>query len=326
VRARLVIGGPSISKSVSDLSGAVGTITGASGFLGRAVLRALPADVTVFATYRDSADFFEWTSTLSADVRPVKVDLASQRLPQEIVSTELDWTLSLAARVSTAASREDPVGELLHVAGPAVNAIAGLRTRHLVHVSSGSVYETLAGDLSPDRQLSPLLPYAVAKLAGELLVASYAETMPWIVRFFGAYGPGEPKFKVTRRMVEAFSRGTRTFRLSGDGTNHIDPMHVEDAAAALLALCTSGHAPRTIDLCQGEAPTMAAYAELIYQAAHPDPVTSPLLLEFAGHAHEQMRGRASPAAADALLGLERRSLRQGMGEYARWLTLQAADY
>jgi len=312
-------------NAVSHLSGTVGVVTGASGFLGRAILRRLPADVTVFATYRDSADFLEWTSTLSADVRPVQVDLASRRLPQEVTSTELDWTLTLAARVSTAASREDPVGELVHVAGPAVNAVVGIRTRHLVHVSSGSVYETLSGALSPDLRLAPRLPYAVAKLAGELLVASYAETTPWIVRFFGAYGPGEPKFKVTRRMVEAFSRGARTFRLSGDGANHIDPMHVEDAAATLLALCTSEHAPRTIDLCQGEGPTMAAYAELIYQAAHPDPVTSPLRLEFAGHAHEQMRGRASPAAADALIGLERRSLRQGMEEYARWLTLQATD-
>jgi nucleoside-diphosphate-sugar epimerase len=313
------------TNAVGDLSGTVGVVTGASGFLGRAILRTLPADATVFATYRDSADFLEWTSTLSADVRPVQVDLAHERLPEKVTSTDLDWGLSLAARVATAASREDPVGELVHVAGPAVNSVAGLRTRHLVHVSSGSVYETLGGELSPECRLVPRLPYAVAKLAGEFLVASYAETVPWIVRFFGAYGPGEPKFKVTRRMVEAFSRGATTFRLSGDGTNYIDPMHVDDAATALLALCTSEHAPRTIDLCQGEAPTMAAYAELIYQAAHPDPVTSPLRLEFAGPAHEQMRGRASPASADAMVGLERRSLRQGMGEYARWLTLQAAD-
>jgi nucleoside-diphosphate-sugar epimerase len=324
--ARVPLSANPLFDTMTDLSGTVGVLTGASGFLGRAVLRRLPADVTVFATYRTSDDFSEWTSTLSADVRPVQIDLAHQRLARHVTTTELDWTLSLAARVSTAASRRDPVGELTYVAGPAVNAVTGLQTRHLVHVSSGSVYESLTGELSPNRRLAPRLPYAIAKLAGELLVASYAETVPWIVRFFGAYGPGEPRFKVTRRMVEAFSRGARTFRMSGDGTNRIDPVHVDDAATALLALCASKQAPRTLDLCQGECPTMAAYAELIYQAAHPHPSTCPLELEFVGHAHEQMRGRANPAGADAVIGLERRGLQQGLKEYARWLSSRAADF
>jgi nucleoside-diphosphate-sugar epimerase len=308
---------------VSGLEGSVGVLTGASGFIGRAILRSLPAGVTVYATYNTSDRFRSWAAELQADVRPVQIDLARNRLAPA-VGSEVDWALSLAARVATHASRENPVEELAQVAGPAVNAIAGLRARRLVHVSSGSVYETLEGRLSPSLCLSPRLPYAIGKLAGEHLVGSYSETEPWIVRFFGAYGPGEPGFKVTARMVRAFQRGATTFDLSGDGTNRIDPMHIDDAVASLVTLCASNQAPHTIDLCQGESLAMSDYAALVYEASHPDAAKPPLRLGFGGVANEEMRGVPDPAAADAVIGHRRRTLRQGMKEYAGWVLAQTA--
>ncbi len=140
----------------------------------------------------------------------------------------------------------------------------------------------------------------------------------WTVRFFGAYGPGEPSFKVTRRMVEAFRRGESEFSLTGDGTNRIDPMHVEDAANSLLRLATVANSG-VLDLCQGESKTMKEYAHCIYEAVHPDPAGVPLRLRLEGEAHEQMHGAADPARADAILNVERRSLREGMRDYARYL-------
>jgi nucleoside-diphosphate-sugar epimerase len=303
---------------VSTLAGSVGLLTGASGFIGRALLQELPATTTVFATYNSSVDFPSWAARLGADVRPIRIDLVHWPVAP-LIRTKLDWALCAAAQVATAASRHDPVEELVRVAGPAVNAVAGLQARRIVHVSSGSVYETCEGRLFPGLPLNPRLPYSVGKLAGELLVKSFAEVTPWIVRFFGAFGPGEPQFKITRRLVTAFQGGATTFRLTGDGTNRIDPMHVSDAVSALTQLCASDDEPRTIDLCQGESMPIAAFAQLAYEAAHPAPHTAPLRLAFGGTAHEQMRGAADPTAAEAVVGVGRRNLREGLKEYAKWL-------
>jgi nucleoside-diphosphate-sugar epimerase len=252
-----------------------------------------------------------------ADVRTIRADLARQRLV-DVCDEIFDWSILLAARVALAASREKPVDELVAVAGPAINAVAGLRTHQVVHVSSGSVYETLTGRLSPELRLAPRLPYAVAKLAAEHLVASYSVAPVSTVRFFGAYGPGEPSFKVTRRMVDAFRRGDSAFSITGDGSNRIDPMHVEDAAKSLLRLATLADS-RVMDLSQGESKTMKEYAHCIYEAVHPDPLGVPLRLRLEGEAHEQMRGMPDPSRADSILKVERRSLLQGMQDYARYL-------
>lgn len=303
---------------MTQLDGTVGVLTGASGFLGRAFLRALGPNVTVFAAFHSSDRFAEWASTLPADVRPVQVDLTRTGIAAA-VPTELDWALCLAARVDTTKSREHPIDELVHVAGPAVNSVSGLSAGRIVHVSSGSVYETLEGRLSPGRTVDPRLPYSVGKLAGELLVASYAQSDPWIVRFFGAYGPGEPAYKITPRLIRAFVRGESQFALTGDGTNRIDPMHIDDAAAALMGLIEADAPARVVDLCQGESLTLAEYAKLVYEVVHDGAPPSTLQLQFEGLAHEQMRGSADPTEADVVHGRSKRTLRKGLTEYVSWL-------
>jgi nucleoside-diphosphate-sugar epimerase len=219
----------------------------------------------------------------------------------------------MAARVATAASARDPAGELLAVGGVTANAIMDLRAEQLVHLSSGSVYETLEGDLSPERVLAPRLPYSIAKLAAELLFASYAEAPYWIVRFFGAFGPGEPEFKLARRALEAFSRGESQFSVRGDGTNVIDPMYIDDAAASLIELLSIAGGGRAGDLTQGEGLTVRQFLEAAYACVAPDPDV-PLTLQFEGTTHEKMLGRAR---SDPAFGtVVRRTIAEGFQAYA----------
>jgi nucleoside-diphosphate-sugar epimerase len=303
---------------VNRLEGSLGVITGASGFIGRALVQALPRTAVVYATYLTDDTFPSWVETCAADVRPIRIDLARKRVA-DAIGEAVDWAILLAARVELLASRRDPVDELVAVAGPATNAVIGLQARHILHLSSGSVYETLTGRLDPERVLSPRLPYSVAKLSAEFLVSSIAEAPVQTVRFFGAYGPGEPDFKLTRRLVDAFRGGATEFVLSGDGGNRIDPMHVEDAAAFLLDL-TASSGEGILDLCQGERYTIREYAQVAYEAVHPNPSSKPLSLQFEGEAHEQMRGYADPSRADAIVKKRRRTLREGFRDYAGWLT------
>ena len=293
------------------LDGTTGIVTGASGFFGRAVLRRLPANCTVHAVYRTAEDFPHWAETCAADVRPLRLDLARERL-----HGRGDWALLLAARVATSTSREDPAGELQAVAGVTANTVAGLRVERLVHVSSGSVYEGLEGELGPHRVPGPRLPYAIAKLAAEHLVAAYADAPYWIIRSFGAFGPGEPRYKLARRLVERFAAGDRTFTLAGDGTNIIDPMYIDELAARLCGLLETPGESRAADLTQGERLSIRRFAELAYAAAHPSPDGGALELRFEGVAHEQMRGWASSDPALWRADLEHLSVAEGLRRYA----------
>jgi nucleoside-diphosphate-sugar epimerase len=301
-------------ESLRDSSGVV---TGASGFIGRAIVAALPPSCRVHAVYQSAADFPEWAKACRAEIIPVRVDLTAERLAEHVPA--VDWALLLAARVATAASRADPVGELTAVAGVTANSIMGLRAGQVVHLSSGSVYETLPGELSPSRVLSPRLPYSIAKLAGELLFCSYVDRPYWNVRFFGAFGPGEPTFKLAYRLVQAFGRGEREFGVRGDGSNYIDPMYITDAAAEIASLLARPGESRTVDLAQGEGLTVREFVEVAYRTVHPSPQDAPLSLVFEGEAHEQMLGTARSDEAGLPPRRERRTIAEGFADYAEHL-------
>jgi nucleoside-diphosphate-sugar epimerase len=311
-----------VTRALAALDGSTGVVTGASGFIGRTFLAALPPDVRVHAVYHGAEDFPGWAAGCRADVRPLRLDLRREALADHVGSA--DWALLLAARVQTARSWDDPIGELEAIAGVTVNGVRGLRTAQVVHLSSGSVYERLEGALSPDRVLAPRLPYSVAKLTAELLLGTYAGARYWNVRFFGAFGPGEPPFKLARRLVDAFARGDTVFTISGDGSNRIDPMYVDVLGEALAALVVAPAESRAVDLCQGEGLTVRRFAEIAYANAHPSPDGRPLVLRTGGEAHEQMRGIARAGAHPAVAGA-RIPIAEGFRRYASALA-QAARH
>lgn len=293
-------------------------VTGASGFIGRRVLLALPAGTHVHAVYRHAEEFPSWTDRCDAEVLPLRVDLAHERLADRLPET-VDWALLLAARVAVAESQADPLGELSAIAGVTLNSLLGLPSNRIVLVSSGSVYEGLEGPLHPGRVPRPRVAYSIAKLNSELLAGAYAPVAPQVIRFFGAYGPGEPTFKLIRRAIETFGSGACEFDVRGDGANRIDAMHVDDAAAALIAACECGQPGSVIDLCQGESTSITDFVRAAFTAAHPDPHGAALELRLGGTTHERILGEASPAAADGLLGMPRRTLEEGLRDYAAWL-------
>jgi nucleoside-diphosphate-sugar epimerase len=295
------------------LSGTLGVLTGASGFLGKSLLSELPADTTVYATYHSDDRFPAWAGTCRADIEPIRVDLRTTQLDVP----KVDWALLLAAQVRTEDSLRDPLGALHGIADVTLNSIQRLRCEQIVHLSSGSVYEGLEGELSPARALRPKLPYSIAKLAGELLFESQVRRPYWNLRFFGAYGPGEPRFKVIRRMVESFVSGATSFTLSGEGRNRLDPMYITDAVHALIAFLLEPAGSGTVDLCQGESLSIVEFAHQAYRMAHPNPQAAPLRLELTGEAHESILGVPSPAEQEAIVGVSRRSIPDGLREYGR---------
>lgn len=250
-------------------------ITGASGFIGRNLVSAIPADWRVTATYRESSDFPAFVASRGlAHVAPVRVDLARET-PEAIaqrVGEAFDAAVLLAANGDPALSVRAPLHDLVSNVASVVAPLERLRIGRLVSFSSGAVYDGLHGDVRPGVVLEPHLPYAISKLAAEHYVRWFTRAghvkSAVNVRFFGAYGPHEPERKIYTRLVRAFALERRPeFMIRGNGRNLIDAMYVDDAVRGIASLLRErppdGHV-ETVDFAAG---TPLSIEQLVRRAA-----------------------------------------------------------
>src|SRR5438309_11020252 len=90
-------------------------VTGASGFIGRNLLLAVPTGWPVLATYNRSVDFVDFVARQGLrHVEPLAVDLAHEGAGARIaaLSREFDGCVFLAANGDPARSVEDPKRDL----------------------------------------------------------------------------------------------------------------------------------------------------------------------------------------------------------------------
>jgi len=236
-------------------------VTGASGFLGRNLLLRAPADWSVTATYRTSADFPRFVSERcrKGQVEAIRCDLEISDAVEHFgrIRSTFELCIFLAANTSVPLSVKEPAIDLKANTLTVLNVLKSVSIKHFVFLSSGAVYDGIHGAVGPGTPVLPSLPYAISKLASELYtrraqadgkIRSHA-----IIRFFGAYGPHEPARKIYSRLVEELGIQRRgVFKIYGDGSNLIDAMYVEDAIAALLKVCVGVRPHVTVDLAAGE--------------------------------------------------------------------------
>ena len=202
-------------------------VTGASGFIGRHLVKALAGDGRkVRALVRSARPLPEGVDVVCGDV----TDAASLRQAAEGV--ELVFHLAGGYRGDKAEL------QATHVGGTA-NLLAALEPgARVVYVSSTSVYgwdqAWPADHASPPR---PVSPYGEAKLAAEGLVAAWTGGPTVIARPTITYGPGDERGMLARA-IKLMARGVRWF--PGDGRNRIHLLHVDDLVRALVLLGDRG--------------------------------------------------------------------------------------
>jgi UDP-glucose 4-epimerase len=150
----------------------------------------------------------------------------------------------LAALPSVARSVEDPLAThdicvtgTLHV----LDAARKAGVRRVIFAASSSAYGDIPGAVrSEDEPVSPMSPYAAAKLAGEFYCRCFTtvyglETVR--MRFFNIFGPRQdassPYSGVIALFIAALAAG-RTPRIDGDGLQSRDFTYVENAVQAVL--------------------------------------------------------------------------------------------
>ena len=185
-------------------------VTGAAGFIGFHVARALIArgdTVTGFDNVNDYYDVGLKEARLAelartgGDWRFLRVDLADRAAVDAAFAAPFDRVIHLAAQAGVRHSLEQPLAYVSsNLVGFAhvLEACRHARTPHLTFASTSSVYgaDTAMPFSEPQGVGHPLQLYAATKRANELMAHAYAHLyrLPCTgLRFFTVYGPwGRP--------------------------------------------------------------------------------------------------------------------------------------
>jgi len=224
-------------------------VTGATGFVGSWLCRRLADaghDVTGLVRRPPASDGL--FARLGLCGRVPTHCLGDGSLSQQLAGTRPDTIINLAGQSQVLSGMDKPgatfaantafVWELLD----AVHA-NGMRPA-IVHASSDSVYgETRT---RPAREHDPAAaqgPYAVSKLAAELVARCYAAAcdLPVVViRFGNIYGPGDPNgFRLIPDVLRRLAAGVPPHLRDGRAVRSY--LHVDDAIRAIMLLAARAH-------------------------------------------------------------------------------------
>ena len=110
--------------------------------------------------------------------------------------------------------------------------------KRFIYASSGGVYGNGSHAFKENAAIVPagqLGYYLGSKACGEILVQSYASVFQvTVIRPFFIYGPGQDRSMLIPRLMDFVSSG-KPISLQGRDGIRINPLHVEDASAAVIA-------------------------------------------------------------------------------------------
>lgn len=222
------------------------TVTGAGGFIGSHVVRALEL----------RGDTVEAWSRAAVDVTDAGAvgDALSRGAP--------DVVIHLAAQSLPARSWLDPVGTYRINVDGAINVLEAARAlprppRLLLAGSSAEYAEPADGSrIAEDAPLEPNSPYASSKLAVDELARMYGRRYGLeIVRFrpFFLVGPGKAGDVCSdfARRIVAIERGAEATMRVGDLSAVRDMIDVRDGVAAVMRLIDAGAPGNVYNICGG---------------------------------------------------------------------------
>jgi len=224
-------------------------VTGAAGFIGSSLVRALlergeqVRGVDNFSTGRreNLAEVLHRIDFREADI----LDLEAMHR----ACAGVDYVLHEAAIPSVPKSVLDPLASNRANVDGTVNVLVAARdakVKRVVYAGSSSAYGDTPTLPKHEAMIpNPISPYAVAKLASELYMASFyrcygLETVS--LRYFNIFGPRQdpssPYSGVLARFSLQMLRGEQP-TIFGDGTTSRDFTYIDNAVSANLLACTA---------------------------------------------------------------------------------------
>lgn len=220
---------PRVPVSRSDVSSLV--VTGAAGFLGRAVVaQALAEGMTVHAVVRRRDSI-----SPSPRLHLHTIDLLANSAAAQLRQIDADAFIHLAA-VLPQASPDHAAAALASTAMalPVIDA-AAFRGVRLVLAGSSSEYGVAQGAAGEEMPCRPTTAYGAAKCALTQLalgMGAAGSLDPIVLRPFVIYGPAQPPGMFVPDLLRSCLEG-RAFPMTG-GEQRRDFIYVEDAARAFV--------------------------------------------------------------------------------------------
>ncbi|QLY28433.1 UDP-glucose 4-epimerase [Nocardia huaxiensis] len=220
-------------------------VTGAAGYLGRAVVSALAAEHEPIALVHRPAEPIAGAAEIHvADL----LDPAALRRAM----TGVQAVCHLAGLGNARQSLAHPLAYFrVNTAGTTalLEAMAAERVEHLVFASTAAIYATTEhtplDESAPD---DPANPYASSKLAAEWAIEAQARTgalAATVLRLMNLTGGHDPNPTRLIPRALAAAAGAGALAINGDGTARRDYLHVDDAAQAVIAALHPAPAPGT---------------------------------------------------------------------------------
>ena len=230
-------------------------VTGASGFVGKHLVRTLLARghrITASATQPDSLARFDWAGQVTAVPYTIPLvgdtqnlydyfgkpdalaHLAWQGLPNYKASFHLDQNLF-----------------------PHYLFLKNLISNGLTEVMvTGTCFEygMQSGSLSEDIAALPANPYALAKDSLRLFLGTLRAEHPFVLkwaRLFYMYGPGQSPNSILPLLEQAVAAGESVFNMSG-GEQLRDYLPVETVATYLSQIMEQNRVTGVINCCSGQ--------------------------------------------------------------------------
>lgn len=245
-------------------------VTGAAGFIGSQLLRALlerghdAVGWDAFTDYYDPALKEENASGLPVE----RLDLVDEPFSLEGV----DGVFHLAAQPgvrSFGAVFPVYVRQNILATQRLLEAAAAAGTR-VVFASSSSVYGDAETYPTPESAApAPISPYGITKLACEHLAHACGRELGLdcvTLRYFTIYGPRQRPDMALQRVISCLVEG-RPFELYGDGTQSRSFTFVDDAVEATIAAMEHGPAGATYNVGGGEEASLLEAIEALGRLA-----------------------------------------------------------
>lgn len=190
-------------------------IIGASGFVGRAVLRAL--------------------ARIAPGIEAVALDRPDFDLTKP--ATWAGLTQHFDCVLHAAGRSDGPGQEIFDVNARNIGALAercaAADVRKFVYLSTGAVYGACAEPTTPDTPQKPNGDYALSKWLAEKKLQETFRGILHILRLYFPYGRGQKPPRLVPMLCDRIARG-EPIRCNPDGGPRINLAHVDDLAQAIV--------------------------------------------------------------------------------------------
>lgn len=244
-------------------------ITGGSGFVGAALARHLAArgdQVVVFDLAVSPA------LTAQRNIAFVAGEITEwPHVAAAVQQHKPDAIIHCAAVVGVTASLASPMATFRVNIGGAHNVLESMRlfgVRRMIHLSTEETYGPFDADrIDETHPNRPLKPYGISKYAVERLCCDYVAAYGLEclhARLCWVYGPGLPRPRVPKTLVDAAAQG-RKLHLDGGGDFRVDHTYIDDAVDGIIRMLD--HREHRFDIyhiASGEAPSLAEIVRMIH--------------------------------------------------------------